>query len=236
MGKHQKRISVPKSWQISKKSRKWITSTRPGPHSKDQSVPLAIVLRDMLGIVDNRAEAKRVLSEGKILVDGVVRKDVRFPVGIMDIITIPSDNTSYRVLLDRMGRLSLQKMDGIEEKKLCRIDGKTCIKGGKLQLNLDDGSNVLGSNDYNRKDSVVMSIPGKEILKHIEYKEGNLALIVGGSHTGEVGKIAEINTVLSSKKNTVSISGETNFETIEDYVFVIGENEPEITMGGELID
>ena len=89
MGKHQKRISVPKSWQISKKSRKWITSTRPGPHSKDQSVPLAVVLRDMLGIVDNRAEAKRVLSEGKVLVDGVVRKDVRFPVGIMDIITIP---------------------------------------------------------------------------------------------------------------------------------------------------
>lgn len=236
MGKHQKRISVPRSWMISKKSNKWITATRPGPHNKKQSLPLAVVLRDMLEVVDNRAEAKRVLSEGKVQVDGVVRKDLKFPVGLMDVISIPENDVSYRVLFDHKGRLVLQQLEGIENTKLCRISGKNYVKGGKIQLNLSDGSNILGSNDYKAKDTVVLSLPGRNIVKHIAYKEGNLAMIVGGSHTGEIGTINAINTIRSSRNNTVSISAETDFDTIEDYVFVIGENEPEIKIGGGVID
>ncbi|MCG7852380.1 MAG: 30S ribosomal protein S4e [Methanosarcinaceae archaeon] len=234
MGKHQKRVSVPKSWRISKKANKWITSTRPGPHHNEQSIPLAIVLRDMLGLVDNRAEAKRVLSEGSILVDGIVRKDLRFPVGMFDVITVPLNNTSYRVLLDRKGRLILHKLEDVHANKLCRINNKTTVTGGVIQLNLSDGTNLIGSNDYGTKDSIILSIPDKKVVKHLEYKVGNLAMIVGGRHTGEIGTIKEINTVRSSKNNTVSISGEYDFETIEDYVVVIGENEPEIKLGGEI--
>ncbi|MDW7732384.1 MAG: 30S ribosomal protein S4e [Methanolobus sp.] len=236
MGKHQKRISVPNSWQISKKSNKWITATRPGPHHKEQSIPLAVVLRDMLGVVDNRAEAKRVLSEGKVLVDGVVRKDLRFPIGLLDVVSLPDENVSYRVLLDRKGRLDLHKLEDSDVNKLCRINGKTVIKGGAIQLNLSDGSNVLGSNDYNTKDSIILSLPDKKVLKHIKYEVGNLAMIVGGRHTGEIGTIKEITTVRSSRNNTVSISGDYDFETIEDYVVVIGENEPEIKLGGEAVE
>ncbi|KXS41084.1 30S ribosomal protein S4e [Methanolobus zinderi] len=236
MAKHQKRISVPNSWQISKKSNKWITTTRPGPHHKEQSIPLGIVLRDMLGIVDNRAEAKRVLSEGKILVDGIVKKDLRFPIGLLDVISIPDAEVSYRVLLDRKGRLELHKLEDADVNKLCRINGKTVIKGGAIQLNLSDGSNVLGSNDYSTKDSIILSLPDKEVLKHIKYEVGNIAMIVGGRHTGEIGTIKEINTVRSSRNNTVSISGDYDFETIEDYVVVIGEDEPEIKLGGEAVE
>jgi small subunit ribosomal protein S4e len=233
---HQKRISVPKSWQISKKSNKWITSTRPGPHNRLQSIPIAVILRDMLGVVDNRAEAKRVLSEGNVLVDGVARKDLRFPVGLMDIITIPLNNVEYRVMLDGKSRLVLNKLDGTGADKLCRIEGKTSIKEGKTQMRLNDGVNIIGSNDYNTKDSIVLSVPDKKIVKHIKYEVGNLAMIVGGSHAGEVGSIKDINTVKSSKNNTVTISGETEFETIEDYVFVIGESKPEIFIGGEIVE
>ena len=233
MGKHQKRISVPNSWQISKKSNKWITSTRPGPHSKDQSIPLTVVLRDMLGLVDNRSEAKMVLSEGKVFVDGVVRKDLKFPVGLFDVISIPLNNVSYVVLLDSKGRLILKELEGTVENKLCRIENKTTIKAGAIQLNLGDGTNIIGSNDYKAKDSVILSVPDKNVVKHIEYKVGNLAMIVGGKHTGEVGTIKEINKVRSSRYNTVTISGDYEFETIEDYVVVVGETEPAIEIGGE---
>ena len=236
MGKHQKRISVPNSWQISKKSNKWITSTRPGPHNKQQSIPLAVVLRDMLGVVDNRAEAKRILSEGKVLVDGIVRKDLRFPVGLLDVISIPLENIAYRVLLDQKGRLVLHTLDDVNANKLCRIDNKTTIKGGSLQLNLHDGTNIIGSNDYKAKDSLILSLPGKDVVKHIKYEVGNLALIIGGKHTGEIGTIKEINKVRSSKQNKVSISGAYEFDTVEDYVVVIGESEPEIKLGGEVVE
>ena len=236
MGKHQKRISVPNSWQISKKSNKWVTATRPGPHNKQQSVPLGVLLRDMLGIVDTRAEAKRVLSEGSILVDGVIRKDLRFPVGLLDVITIPLENVAYRMLLDRKGRLEVHKLEGTDANKLCRISNKTVIKGGAVQLNLNDGTNLIASDDYKTKDSLILSLPDKNIVKHISYKVGNLAIIVGGKHTGEIGTIKEINTVRSSRHNTVAISGEYDFETIEDFVVVIGEKEPEIKLGGEVVE
>ncbi len=236
MGKHQKRISVPNSWQVSKKSNKWVTSTRPGPHNKQQSIPLSVVLRDMLGIVDTRAEAKRILSEGKILVDGVIRKDIRFPVGLLDVISIPLENVAYRMLLDRKGRLEVHKLEDSNANKLCRINDKTILKGGAVQLNLNDGTNLLGSNEYKPKDSLILSLPDKNIVKHIKYEVGNLAMIIGGRHTGEIGTIKEINTVRSSKHNTVAISGDYDFETIEDFVVIIGEKEPEIRLGGEVVE
>jgi small subunit ribosomal protein S4e len=237
VGRHQKRISVPKSWQTSKKSNKWITSTRPGPHNKQLSIPLGVALRDMLHVVDTRVEAKRVLSEGTILVDGIIRKDLRFPIGLLDVVSIPKMEQSYRVLLDRKGRLELHKLAGTEASKLCKISGKTIIKGGKVQLNLNDGSNLIGSNDFKAKDSVILSVPDKKIIKHIKYEVGNLALIIGGKHTGKIGTIKGINTVRSSNSNTVQIAAEDEeFYTIEDYVVVVGTDKPEIKLGGEVIE
>ena len=118
--------------------------------------------------------------------------------------------------------------------KLCRINNKTTLRGGKVQLNLSDGTNILGSNEYGTKDSLILSIPDKQIVKHLKFMVGNLAMVVGGQHSGELGKIKEIREVKSSRHNTVMISGEIDFETIEDYVIVIGEEKPEIRLGGEL--
>ncbi|HEY9753523.1 MAG TPA: 30S ribosomal protein S4e [Oculatellaceae cyanobacterium] len=233
---HQKRLSIPKSWKAGKKGYKWVSTTRSGPHSQARSLPLGIIIRDVLKLVDNSREGKRILSEGKVLVDGIPRKDLRFPVGLFDIITLPLINETYRMLQDEKGRLSLHKLNETNVNKLCRIDNKTTLKGGKVQLNLNDGTNSPGSNEYGTKDSLILSVPDKQVVKHLQFKVGNLAMVVGGQHSGEIGKISEIREVKSSRHNTVAISGETDFETIEDYVIVIGEDRPEIGLGGELIE
>ncbi len=137
---------------------------------------------------------------------------------------------------DEKGRLALHKLDATNVNKLCRINNKTTLKGGKVQLNLNDGTNIPGSNEYSTKDSLILSLPDKHIVKHLQFKVGNLAMVVGGQHSGEIGKITEIREVKSSRHNTVAISGETDFETIEDYVIVIGEDKPEIRLGGEVIE
>ncbi|MFZ2498651.1 30S ribosomal protein S4e [Methanosarcina sp.] len=231
---HQKRLSIPKSWKVGKKGYKWVSTTRSGPHSQARSLPLGIILRDILKLVNNSREGKRILSEGKVLVDGVPRKDLRFPIGLFDVITLPLLNESYRMLQDEKGRLTLHKLNETNVNKLCRINDKTTLKGGKVQLNLSDGTNILGSNEYGTKDSLILSIPDKQVVKHLQFKVGNLAMVVGGQHSGELGKIKEIKEVKSSRHNTVTISGDKEFETIEDYVIVIGEDKPEIRLGGEI--
>ena len=231
---HQKRMSMPTSWKVPKKTNKWVTATSPGPHSKDASLPLVVVIRDLLGIVDTAKEAKKVLMEGKVLIDGVKRKDLKFPVGLFDVVALPDEGKYYRVLQDGKGRLYLNETDEERAKwKLCRIANKVTLKGGAVQLNLSDGSNILGSDEYKVKDTIKISVPEKKILQRLEYKVGNLAMITGGRHIGDVGKIADIMTIKSSKNNMAKIAGESEYETIENYVFVIGEDKPEIRLGGE---
>lgn len=231
---HQKRMSMPTSWKVPKKTNKWITATSPGPHNKEKSIPLVVVVRDLLKVVNNAKEAKRVLSEGKVLVDGKVRKSLKFPVGLFDVVSIPEESQYYRVLQDSKGRFYLNPIDEARASwKLCRIMNKTILKGGLVQLNLNDGTNILGTNDYSTKDTLKISVPDKNIIERYAYKVGNLAMIIGGRHSGDVGQIKEITTIRSSKNNMVLISADSEYETIENYVFVIGEDSPEIILGGE---
>ncbi|VVB56070.1 30S ribosomal protein S4E [uncultured archaeon] len=147
-------------------------------------------------------------------------------VGLFDIISLPATNEYYRVLFDSKNRFKLFKEEA-NAGKLCRINNKTIVKKGAVQLNLHDGTNVLASNDYKTFDTVILDTDRK-IVKHIGYKTGNLAMIVGGEHSGEIGKIKQIRKVRGSGTNMVAISNETEFETIEDYVYVIGETTPQI--------
>lgn len=234
MSRHQKRIAAPRSWPVPKKTHVWVAKPNPGPHSHDQAVPLGIFIRDMLKLTDNMRETKRVLNEGNILVDGIQRKDYKFPVGIFDVVQLPRNKTSYRMLMNPKGKLMVNELDVATPKKPCKILNKTIVKDGKVQLNLHDGSNIIASNDFKVNDTVIITIPERSIDKHISYEPGNLAIITGGSHSGELARIKEINKVRSSRPNTVVLEKEdgSQFETIEDYVFVVGINEPEINLGG----
>ncbi len=230
---HQKRISAPPSWHIPKKTHVWASTPRPGPHSKERSIALLHLVRDMLGLAETGREARLIINQGSILVDGKKRRDPRFPVGLFDVISIPLLEKHYRLLLDAKGRLTVRPLLTETPMKLCRINSKKTLKGGRVQLNLHDGTNILGSDEYRSHDSLILSIPDKKIIKHLAYKPGSLVMVVGGQHSGETGTIKEIRKTRSSAPNTVSITGKYEFETIEDYIFVIGETEPEIDIGGE---
>jgi small subunit ribosomal protein S4e len=231
MSRHQKRVTVPRSWPIARKNHTWVAKASPGPHSSADSMPLVMVIRDMLKLVDNSREAKRLLYEGKVLVDGKVVKDHKQPVGIFDIISVPAMNQDYRMLRDERGMFFFKPIEATDRKKLVRVENKTIIKGNKQQLNFNDGSNRLEEGTYKPGDSLILSVPEKKIEDRIEFKEGNLAVVVGGKHSGQTGKIKAIHMVRSSRPNRVVIAGEKDFETIADYVFMIGRDEPAIALG-----
>jgi small subunit ribosomal protein S4e len=218
---HQKRISAPKSWPIAKKANKWVVAASPGAHSRD-AVPILVVIRDMLHLADNTTEAKRILHSGNVTVNGRIIKKHKAQVGLFDIVAAAGRH--YRMLPNPRGRYQLTEISDEEAKrKLARIDNITVVKGGKLQYNLHDGTNVLLEDKYGAGDSLVFSLPGYDIIEHFERKAGNKAMIVGGKHSGETGTILELKNVASSRPNMVRIErGDTQFETIQEYVFVIG--------------
>ncbi|MBC7114759.1 MAG: 30S ribosomal protein S4e [Archaeoglobi archaeon] len=230
---HRKRITAPKSWPVPRKEYKWVVKPSPGPHSQETSIPLAVVLRDILKVAHNMREVKKILNEGQIYVDGKVRKNYKFPVGLFDVISIPSIDAHYRVVYDKKGVLRLVETEK-PDVKLCKIINKTAVKGGRIQLNLHDGANILGDNSFSTKESILISLPEKNILEKVEYKEGNLALVTGGTHIGELARIKEIRIVRGPQPNRVLLSKDgEDFETIEDYVFVVGEDEPLIEVVAE---
>ncbi|MCF0225782.1 MAG: 30S ribosomal protein S4e [Methanobrevibacter sp.] len=230
--KHLKRYKAPKTWPIHPKEDTWTVKPSAGAHAIDEALPLTLVIRDILGLADNSREAKRIINSGNVLVDGRVIKDYKFPVGFMDIIEIPKTGESYRVLLDNKGRLQLKSIEE-NDSKLCKIVNKTTLKGGKTQLNLHDGKNIIvEESDLKVGDIVVLGLSEQDIKESLSLEEGATVLVTGGKHTGELGKINEIIINDSSNPNTIIIenSAKDNFLTLKDYAFVVGTDSPIIDL------
>lgn len=228
---------APKFWPIHRKENPWVLKPSAGPHSLHNCLPLSLVIRNMLGVAETRREAQIELHQGKILVDGKIRKD-DFPVGLMDNISLPSADKYYRVLPSHKG-LFLSPISKEETSfKLCRIDDKTTVRGG-VQLNLHDGSNIVvkvadpknpQEDVYDAFDVLKLNLPSKEIAGCIKLKEGNFVFVTGGKNIGVKGKIVEIEkTEAKKRKNALVIVEDekgNRFQTILNLVFSLDEKQP----------
>lgn len=232
MSKYLKRLVAPGSWHIPKKVQKFVMKTAPGPHNAD-ALPIGVWLREHVGLAQNASEVKKVLHQRDVLVNGRACKDPRMGLGVFDIVSIPKLGKHYRIQFDVRGNLSAVEIPAESAKtRLCKIRNKTTVKGGKVQLNLAFGANILADNTYKAKDSVVVTlgIDGEErfrIVDHFPFAEGNVAMIVGGKHSGKVARIVEITRTASSVPNRVILADDSageRFETIEEYVFMVGRS------------
>ena len=232
MSKHLKRLNAPRTVRLHRKERTWTVRPSPGPHPLDKSIPLGLIVRDYLELVDTQREAKRVISNGDIHIDGIVRKSNKFPCGLMDVISIPKMKKDYRVLFDRRGKLTLVPIASKDATwKLCRIENKTIIRGKQIQLNLHDGQNTLIKKDeYKTGDVLKISFKDKKIDDTFKFDKGTVSMIIGGSHIGEVANIEDIEIVPSSKPNLAKMKGTTSFSTLQEYVFPIGKTKPAIEL------
>ncbi|RAH06448.1 MAG: 30S ribosomal protein S4e [Methanobacteriota archaeon] len=218
---HHKRLVMPRTWPLTRKTNIWVQKPNPSGHQIEMCMPLGIILRDVIGVAHNMREAKRILYSRKVLVDGRVETDRARGVGLMDVLTVGDEN--FRCVLDKNGKLRYRPIAKKEAKsKICRVMGKTTIKGGATQIHLHDGRNMIleDPSTYKTGDSLVISLPDQKISSHIEMKPGSLAYLTGGSHIGETAEIKEQEVKRSSKPNETSFA---DFGTITDYVFVISK-------------
>ena len=229
MTRHQKRLSVPKSWPVERKTETYTVKAGAGPHGED-GVPLLVLLRDVLGYVDTRKEARYALDQGTVLVNGDPAGDETRPIGMFDILAFTEREDYFRVFPDEGGRLALTPIDAESAgSKLSKIEDKTQVPGGAVQLNLHDGANlqVDDASQYSAGDSVVVDNDDGSVVAHFVYEEGAMVTAVRGQHAGEVGVVDTIEVTPGSAANNVrveSLDGDDSFETVEAYVVVIDEN------------
>lgn len=228
MSNHQKRVSAPEQYPVTRKDGAYVVTAK-GPHAAEEGLPLVVVLRDVLGYADDTKDVKELLTNHDVEVNGRVKTDPHVTAGFMDVIGFPRIDEYYRVLLDRNGFV-LHEIDADDAaRKMARVNDKTTLKGGVTQVNLYDGNNIETDESYSTKSSVLVTLPDLDVEKEVAFEEGNLAYVRSGQHQGTVAEIAEIRERRGMHPTQVVLeSDEEEFETVADNVYMIGEDSPEV--------
>lgn len=229
-----KRLAAPRSWDIARKSDRFIFKPLPGPHPIAASYPLGVVVRDMASMANLSKELKIMMKAGKVRVDGKERRTPRFPVGLFNVISVPLEGVDFRLVPSPKG-LALVKVGANEAKtKLCSIHTKTKVRGGHIQYGLHDGRSMLDDAlNLSPGDAVLIELPSQKILGQTRLAKGSLGLVLTGERAGQLGKIADVKKGTISREKMVKItlpSGEA--EIPSRLVFPVGTESPMITVGG----
>lgn len=227
---HLKRLLAPSFWRVPKKEKKWVVTPHAGPHPKLYSIPLSVILTHMINIADTTAEAKKIIRKGEIFVDGKRRKDYAYPVGLFDIISIPTTKKHYRVVPSTKGLKLIETSEKETNLKICRVDNKSILKKGKTQLNLHDGKNILVENgNYKTGDSLLLDLPSLKVIDHLPLEKGNVGIISHGTSAGRLGEIKQLmkGTMREPQKVVCEIDKEDRIVSKHGFI-VVGKEKPVI--------
>ncbi len=243
--RHLKTLAAPKYWPVRGRVGVFTVKPSPGPHPIKRSIPLLILVRDVLGYAKTAREARKLIAEGHFKVDGRVRRNYKYPVGFMDVLEIPATGERYRILPYPTRIFSLVPISSEEAGyKICRVEDKSIVKGGHVQLHLHDGRNVLirvsdpvnppEAKQFATLGTVKITIPEQRLIDYTPLQEGSLVIVFGGRNIGRVGRVLSIYRGMKRYRSIVTLEdvrGE-KFQTSLDYVFVIAppDSEPWITL------
>jgi small subunit ribosomal protein S4e len=188
---HLKRHAIPKSWPIQRKGTAFVVQPNRG---FSESLPILIILRDLLKVAQNRKEAKKMIHMKNILLNSKEVRDEKEGVLLFDVITLVPSNKNYRLVVLKNEKFSIEEIKESEANtKIIKIIGKKVLKGKKVQLNLSDGRNILSNIKCGTGDSVLLNLKSKKIEKCIPLEKNSEAIVFAGKHSGEKGKVVEIN-------------------------------------------
>jgi len=186
---HLKRQKIPKSWPIPRKGTKFLAKAS---HEKTNSIPLIVVIRDILKITKTNNELKKLINNKQILINGKEIRETNYPINLFDSIGFPLIKKYYRSVL-KGKKIYFEEISEKEaESKIYKVVGKKLLKNNKIQLNLNSGKNILSSEKANINDFVILNNNDNKIVKTISLGKGSEVVVVRGKHIGAIGKIKDI--------------------------------------------
>ena len=203
MSNHQKRIPAPKHYPIKRKEKTYISGIK-GSRSKENAIPVVVLLRDVLEYAETKKEAKQIVENGNVERNGDVIKDIQEGVGILDVVEIPETDETYRAV--RVGKY-LEFVPVDDSKVAAKIEDKT-VEGDRFIYRLHNGENYSTKDEYSTGNTLVFD-GGK--VEEVVLEEGAEALVVKGKHAGDMVEIEEMKT--EGMQNTAIVSNDNEFET-----------------------
>lgn len=228
MGKnHLKRIAMPKTWHLKRKKTKFITRPKPGSAPMAFSMPLAVIMKELVKCAKTTKEVKNIIKQKGVFVDEKRRWDEKTSLGLMDTLSFPQSKEAYRLILTPFGTLTTVPISKEEASiKPVKILGKSILGKDKVQLNIFGGRNlILKKNTYKTNDTLLLSLPGQQVKEHVPFEKGNLVYLTGGKHIGKVGVLKEIKT-----NRLIFTVDKTDLTTAKRHAFVIGKTKPLVTL------
>ena len=218
---HQKRISTPRSWKISRRDNKFITRMYPCGHEEKYSLPLNVLIRDFLGFAKTSKEVKNILNNKIVQVNSKRMKDIKKAIGLFDIISFHDIKKHYIIVLDSKGNLVPKEFPEKESSLLLqKITSKKLLKKGRLQLGFFGGRTmIVDKEDFKTGDSVIIDLVKKKIAETIPFEKGKTIFLLDGKHIGKSGKVEDFDEKLLLFKD----SGNQVHETLKGYAIVISD-------------
>merc|ERR1711992_178339 len=150
-----------------------------------------VLLRNRLKLALSGQESIKICRDksGNIKVDNKIRRDPRFPLGTMDVVSIVKTGQHFRILYDIKGRFQPVKIDAKEAGlKLCKVKRKVLGKNKIPYIVTHDGRTIRYPHpDVTEKDTIKYNLDTNEIMDYVKFESGNVAMITGGNNIGRVG-------------------------------------------------
>jgi len=219
---HLKRLTIPTTWKgIMKKKTTFIIKPAPGPHSREYSLPINIIIKQ-LGYANTSKEVRHILNTTPVLVDGRRIRDPKFPVGFMDVLSFESIKSHYRVVLDKKGKLDISKISRNTNQKVIQVRDITMLRKSNRQLNLSDGRNILTDNSKIKTgDSIVIEVPSQKILTVLPMESKAHIWLIGGKHRGDQGQVHSIDGTALNYEN----KDKKQIRTLKKFAYVVSSSQ-----------
>lgn len=184
----------------------------------------------------NRAESMKIVRdrEGMIKIDGKVRRNPRFPLGIMDVVSIEKTGENFRMLVDTKGRFIPHRVDAKEATfKLAKVLQKKIGTSKVPYIVTHDGRTIRFPHpDVCINDSIKINLTSGAIEGIVKFNNGATVMITGGNNIGRIGHLQSLEKHPGSFEIAHIRDSQGNiFSTRLGNVFIIGDGkEPVISI------
>lgn len=140
-----KRMYAPSAWCLDKLKGVYATRPSTGPHKLRECLPLSVLLQNRLKYALSGQECIKICKDkaANIKIDNRKRRDHRYPLGFMDVVSIWKTGQNYRILYDVKGRFQPHAIDAKEANfKLCKVSQKRIGKNKIPYIVTHDGRTI----------------------------------------------------------------------------------------------